>query len=102
MSDDDIKAASAALNAAPVPEDNRHMTDADGNIYSTPPTPSNNVDTAEIETIIWENVGHDTYQDNVDNIIAHVTADRNKLIKHLAFYYGLPEAEMKKVSEQIK
>lgn len=29
-------------------------------------------------------------------------ADHNKLIKHLSFYYGLPEAEMKKVAEQIK
>ena len=31
-----------------------------------------------------------------------IAADRNKLIKHLAFYYGLPEAEMKKVAEGVK
>ena len=68
------------------------------------PTP-NNIDTdkmklviveALLRTEIFEQSGAEDYLNTV------LKADRNKLIKHLSFYYGLPEAEMKKVAEQIK
>lgn len=69
------------------------------------PTTSNNIDTdkmklviveALLRTEIFEQSGAEDYL----NIV--LKADRNKLIKHLAFYYGLPEAEMKKVAEGAK
>lgn len=68
-------------------------------------TTSNNIDTdkmklviveALLRTEIFEQSGAEDYLDTV------LKADRNKLIKHLSFYYGLPEAEMNKVAEGAK
>ena len=76
------------------------------------PAPSNNIDTELREQILTEfkqvhRLAPADYTENCTNVVmsileAEIGADRNKLIKHLAFYYGLPEAEMRKVAENVK
>lgn len=113
--DDDIRAVNDALNAAPVPEDNRYMTDADGNIYSTPPTPSNNIDTELREKIKavglhWNGKlleGNNTLGDffddgELDVIMSLIAADRDKLIKHLAYEMGENYEAMVKIARTMK
>ena len=75
-------------------------------------TPSNNIDTEQVELGYIDDGGASRHYflykkkampvEWADIAVPCLKADRDKLIKHLAFYYGLPEAEMRKVAEGVK